>query len=113
MLARAWSIRAAQRAEDQDAVVPETERRADRQLGVGFVLVLRRPFERHAGRLERGERVLADRVAVADPQVDRDAEGRCVARATVGRDDDPDRAVPAGPGAIEVRRGSARRRRRG
>ena len=79
----------------------EAERRPDRQLGVRLVLVLGRPFERHAGRLERGQCVLADRVAVADPQVDGDSQGRRVAGAAVGRDDGLDPVVPAGPGEVE------------
>ena len=102
MLASAWSIRPPSAPRISDALLAEAQRRADRQFGVGLVLVRSRPFERDAGRLERGQCVLADRVAVADPQVDRDSERRCVAGAAVGRDDDLDPVVPAGPGEVEV-----------
>ena len=107
MLARAWSIRAPPSAPTITTLVgaarggpPGPRARCptrpcpagDRSIGTPAAV-------------ERGQRVLADRVAVADPQVDRDAEGRGVAGAAVGRDDEPDAVVPARPGAIEVGRG--------
>ena len=72
---RCWRGRgrsaAAQRADD-DQAGPRPRRSAARTASSvsDSSLSGRRPFERHAGRLERAERVLADRVAVADPQVD-------------------------------------------
>ena len=56
---------------------------------------------------ERRDAVLAERIAVADPQVDADAERLRVAGAAVGRDDEVRPRVPARPGGIEL---GARRR---
>ena len=62
--------RAAERAEDRDRRRPLGQRRGDGQLGVGFVLVDWRPFDRDPRGLEGGDTVLAERVAIADPQID-------------------------------------------
>ena len=89
--------RAAEPADDDDAVRAQPERRRDRQLGIGLVLVATGALERDAGRLERGDLGLGQRIAVADPAVDRDAERSGQPRATVGGDDQADRRIPARP----------------
>ena len=54
-------------------------------------------------RAKLGEVGRVDRVAVADPAVDRQAEARRVTRAAVGCDDDRDAIGPARPGRVERR----------
>ena len=49
---------------------PWPGRRGDGQLGVGLVLVDWRPFDRDPRRPQGGDAILAERVAVADPQID-------------------------------------------
>ena len=95
--------RTAERADDDDAGRAESDRRKHRQLGVRFVLVRTGPFERDPGGFEGGEVRRIDRIAVADPQVDRHAEDRRVAGAAVGRDDDADPGIPSRPGEVEPR----------
>ena len=95
--------RTAQGPEDDERVGPSFDGRPDRELRVRFVLSGRDPFDRHAGRLQRGEVVRADRVAVPYPDIDRQPEHARMPRAAVRGDDDLHLIRPAGPGDIERR----------
>ena len=53
----------AQATHDHDALGALAERRGDRQLGIGFVLVRASPLDRDAGRCERVECILPERIA--------------------------------------------------
>ncbi len=66
-----------------------------------FVLVVAGTLDGDAGGGEGSQAVLAERVAVADPQVDGDAERGGMPGAAVGGDDQPDVVVPARPRGIE------------
>ena len=76
-------------------------RREDSELGVRFVLVGAGALDRHAGGFEFRDARLVQRVAVADPAIDGQAERRGMARPTVGGDDPGARLEPARPGRVE------------
>ena len=101
--------RAAEGADDDEAVRAPREGGADRQLRVGLVLVRAGQLDRHARRGQRGQAGLTERVAVTHPQVDDDAEIVRVPRPAVGGDDQVDPVGPVRPGRIEssARRGVA------
>ncbi len=61
---------AAGAADDDDPSRPQRSRRVERQLEVGRVLVDRVPLEPDAGALELGQAAGADRVEVADGEID-------------------------------------------
>ena len=94
---------AAERPHDHDALRAPSQGRADGKFRVGFVLVRLAPLDRDARGLERRQRLVSDRVAVADPQVEVDSQRSRVPGATVRRDGQPDAVVPARPGQIELR----------
>ena len=95
---------AAEAAEDDHGVDARFERRQERELGVGLVLVRRR-----RGAISTPAAASAssspgvDRVAVADPAIDAHAERGGVPGAAVRGDDDRNAAIPAGPRRVERR----------
>ena len=93
----------AERSEDHHGSGAGGQGCLERQLGVGGVLVDRLQRYGHAPAAQIGKAVLAQRVTVTHPPVDPETEPLRNPRAAVGRNDEVDVVVPAGPRRVELR----------
>ena len=93
---------ASETADDDDPVGAFAQGRPDRELGIGLVLVGIRALDGDARGFEARQGVFAERVTVADPPIDADAERAGQPRTSVRSDDEPDRRIPARPRRIEL-----------